>query len=107
MNINNFHNSEDLNIFNKAKNFIEQNKRFAVSTVISTWGSSPRPIGSQMLVSEDNEIVGSVSGGCIEGSVIQTSLDIINGGDDRIRTGVHGFAVRCVTTPPRRPFIRK
>ena len=71
MNINNFHNSEDLNIFNKAKNFIEQNKRFAVSTVISTWGSSPRPIGSQMLVSEDNEIVGSVSGGCIEGSVIQ------------------------------------
>jgi len=84
MNINNFHNSEDLNIFNKAKNFIEQNKRFAVSTVISTWGSSPRPIGSQMLVSEDNEIVGSVSGGCIEGSVIQTSLDIINGSQPRV-----------------------
>ena len=33
------------------------------------------------------------------------SVLIINGGDDRIRTGVHGFAVRCVTTPPRRPFI--
>ena len=84
MNIKNFHNSEDLNIFNKAKSFIEQNKRFAVSTVISTWGSSPRPIGSQMLVSEDNEIVGSVSGGCIEGSVIQTSLDIINGSQPRV-----------------------
>ena len=84
MNINNFHNSEDLNIFNKAKDFIEQNKRFVVSTVISTWGSSPRPIGSQMLVSEDKEIVGSVSGGCIEGSVIQTSLDIINGSQPRV-----------------------
>ena len=35
------------------------------------------------------------------------SLVKFNGGDDRIRTGVHGFAVRCVTTPPRRPFIRK
>ena len=45
----------------------------ALATVVSTWGSSPRPTGSQLLVADDGSFIGSVSGGCIEGAVIQGS----------------------------------
>ncbi len=43
----------------------------AIATVISTWGSSPRPRGSHMLVHADGRLQGSVSGGCIEGVVLE------------------------------------
>ena len=49
----------------------KQNKRFAVARVTKTWGSSPRPVGSTMLISETEEMAGSVSGGCVEASVIK------------------------------------
>lgn len=50
---------------------------FAVATVIRTWGSSPRPVGSQMLIAQNGEIAGSVSGGCVEGFVSQEALDVL------------------------------
>lgn len=56
------------------------NKTFATATVIKTWGSSPRPIGSTMLISEDMEMAGSVSGGCVEGAVVKASVDLIAAG---------------------------
>jgi xanthine/CO dehydrogenase XdhC/CoxF family maturation factor len=49
----------------------------ALATVTQTWGSSPRPIGSQLAVSDDGSFRGSVSGGCIEGAVIQEALAAI------------------------------
>src|SRR5688572_5663091 len=49
----------------------------ALATVIETWGSSPRPVGSQLAVKEDGTFVGSVSGGCIEGAVVHEALDVI------------------------------
>lgn len=58
-------------------NWTTENKPFAVATVIKTWGSSPRPIGSTLLVSEDMEMAGSVSGGCVEGAVIKAALPLI------------------------------
>lgn len=54
-------------------------KGVALATVISTWGSAPRPTGSQIAINEDAEFVGSVSGGCIEGAVIHKGLDVIGG----------------------------
>ena len=45
-----------------------KDKKVVLATVISTWGSSPRPVGSQMVINEDLDILGSVSGGCIESS---------------------------------------
>lgn len=57
-----------------------RNKPFAIATVIKTWGSSPRPIGSALLVSEEMEMAGSVSGGCVEGAVIKASLPMIKSG---------------------------
>jgi xanthine/CO dehydrogenase XdhC/CoxF family maturation factor len=53
--------------------------KIAVATVVSTWGSSPRPVGSQLGVNDQGEMVGSVSGGCIEGAVVREALEIMDG----------------------------
>lgn len=50
-------------------------KGAALATVIETWGSAPRPRGSQLAISEDAELVGSVSGGCVEAAVVAEALD--------------------------------
>ncbi len=55
----------------------------ALATVTATWGSSPRPVGSQLAVRDDNIFRGSVSGGCIEGAVIQEALAAIKDGQTR------------------------
>jgi len=52
-------------------------KQVALARVIQTWGSSPRPVGSAMFISEDMEMVGSVSGGCVEGAVLKEAKSII------------------------------
>ncbi len=59
-------------------------RRVAIATVVDTWGSSPRPIGSQLLVDEHGEFLGSVSGGCIEGAVIGEALRVIESGAPRL-----------------------
>lgn len=54
-----------------------EGKRAALATVVATWGSSPRPLGSQLLVAESGQFWGSVSGGCIEAEVVRRALDVI------------------------------
>ena len=53
-----------------------QKKPMALARVIQTWGSSPRPVGSSMLITADMEMAGSVSGGCVEGAVLKESRSI-------------------------------
>jgi xanthine/CO dehydrogenase XdhC/CoxF family maturation factor len=56
----------------------------AIATVVSTWGSAPRPAGSQLGINEHGKFVGSVSGGCIEASVVHEALDVIRTGKPRL-----------------------
>jgi xanthine/CO dehydrogenase XdhC/CoxF family maturation factor len=56
----------------------------AVATVVTTWGSSPRPVGSKLVVNEASEFLGSVSGGCVEGAVIGEAQNAIQDGKPRL-----------------------
>ncbi len=56
----------------------------ALATVIQTWGSSPRPAGSQLVVNEESEFTGSVSGGCVEAAVLEVALGVIESGAARL-----------------------
>ncbi len=59
------------------QDWVQKDKPFAIATVIKTWGSAPRPVGSSMIISSDMEMAGSVSGGCVEGAVVKASLPLI------------------------------
>jgi xanthine/CO dehydrogenase XdhC/CoxF family maturation factor len=59
-------------------------RKVALATVARTWGSSPRPAGSKLAVNDATEFVGSVSGGCIEGAVIQEALEVMATGVSRV-----------------------
>jgi xanthine/CO dehydrogenase XdhC/CoxF family maturation factor len=71
-------------ILNQALEWQERGKGVALATVVTTWGSSPRPVGSKLAVNEDSEFVGSVSGGCIEGAVVTEALEAIRDGKPRL-----------------------
>lgn len=62
----------------------EEGKGVALATVVTTWGSSPRPVGSQLAVDDSGKFVGSVSGGCIEGAVVDQALAAIKDGETRL-----------------------
>jgi xanthine/CO dehydrogenase XdhC/CoxF family maturation factor len=66
-----------------AAQWLGEGRQVAVATVIRTWGSSPRPVGSQLVIDGDGLFVGSVSGGCIEGAVVQEALEVMAAGDTR------------------------
>lgn len=59
-------------------------KGVALATVVTTWGSAPRPVGSQLAVDDGGKFIGSVSGGCIEGAVVTEALDAIADGKPRM-----------------------
>lgn len=61
-----------------------EGRRVALATVVSTWGSSPRPAGSQMGIDGDGAMIGSVSGGCIEGAVVHEAQKTMADGEPRL-----------------------
>jgi xanthine/CO dehydrogenase XdhC/CoxF family maturation factor len=69
--------SFDKTIFEEANSWIKLNQKVVLATVIQTWGSSPRQIGSRMIVNENGDFSGSVSGGCVESNVISECLKLI------------------------------
>lgn len=62
----------------------EAGRKVAIATVVATWGSSPRPVGSHLAIAEDGTMLGSVSGGCIEGAVVREALEIMAGARPRL-----------------------
>ncbi|MEQ8710288.1 MAG: XdhC family protein [Rhodospirillales bacterium] len=69
-----------------ARNWKSAGQPVAIATVVTTWGSSPRPVGSQLVVNGDGQFVGSVSGGCIEGAVVREAVEVMTQGGTRMLT---------------------
>tara|TARA_B100000678_G_scaffold231353_1_gene199991 strand:- start:251 stop:580 length:330 start_codon:yes stop_codon:yes gene_type:complete len=70
-------NSFDEKILDEAKDWLVAKQNVVLATVIQTWGSSPRPIGSRMIVNDNGDFSGSVSGGCVETAVVRECLGLI------------------------------
>ncbi|MDR7038483.1 xanthine/CO dehydrogenase XdhC/CoxF family maturation factor [Methylobacterium sp. BE186] len=74
----------DTDILAAAETWRRDGRDVAVATVIETWGSAPRPVGSHLVIDGAGNFLGSVSGGCVEGEVITEGLDVIADGRPRI-----------------------
>ena len=76
--------SDASDVLEQAQRWRDQGLGVALATVVETWGSSPRPAGSLLALSEQSAFVGSVSGGCIEGAVVHEGLGVIGDGKPRV-----------------------
>jgi xanthine/CO dehydrogenase XdhC/CoxF family maturation factor len=67
-----------------AGSWLASGRAVAIATVIETWGSAPRPVGSHLVIDADGNFEGSVSGGCVEGDVVAEATDVIASGQPRM-----------------------
>ena len=70
-------NSFDEKILDEAKDWLTAKRNVVLATVIQTWGSSPRPIGSRMIINDKGDFSGSVSGGCVETAVVRECMGLL------------------------------
>ncbi len=75
---------DPLGVLQVALEWCNSGKAVALATVIQTWGSSPRPAGSNLVIASDGSFAGSVSGGCVESEVIRAATDVISSGKQQI-----------------------
>ena len=68
----------------QAATWRDDGRRVALATVVATWGSSPRPVGSQLALDAQGNMVGSVSGGCIEGAVVHEAGSVMESGAPKL-----------------------
>ena len=71
-------------VLEAAARWRREGRGVALATVVETWGSAPRPVGSHLAIDENGLFLGSVSGGCVEGAVITEALDAIADGRPRV-----------------------
>jgi xanthine/CO dehydrogenase XdhC/CoxF family maturation factor len=74
----------DDDVLDTARAWRKEGRHVALATVVSTWGSAPRPTGSQLAVDENDNMTGSVSGGCVEGAVIAEAHEIMQTGKPKV-----------------------
>ena len=70
-------NSFDEKILDEATDWLSTNRNVVLATVVQTWGSSPRPVGSRMIINDKGDFSGSVSGGCVETAVVRECMNLI------------------------------
>ena len=71
-------------VLTEIKEWTAAGDRVAIATVVETWGSSPRPLGSKMAISSSGKMAGSVSNGCIEGAVFEEAQKVLKAGQGRL-----------------------
>src|ERR1700742_2943061 len=76
--------ARDEDILKAAEDWRKAGKGVAIATVVETWGSAPRPVGSNLVIDNDGNFLGSVSGGCVEGAVVTEAMDVIDSGKPRM-----------------------
>ncbi|MDJ1158391.1 XdhC family protein [Chelatococcus sp. SYSU_G07232] len=74
----------DDEILRQAEAWKRGGRNVAIATVVETWGSAPRPVGSHLVIDGEGNFLGSVSGGCVEGAVVTEALDVIESAKPRI-----------------------
>ena len=67
-------------VLKTAEDWSRAGRAVALATVIETWGSAPRPVGSHLVIDAEGNFEGSVSGGCVEGAVVSEAIDVIETG---------------------------
>jgi xanthine/CO dehydrogenase XdhC/CoxF family maturation factor len=82
--------STEDDVLQAAERWAREGRGVALATVIETWGSAPRPVGSHLVIDAEGNFLGSVSGGCVEGAVVSEASDVI--ADGRPRTLSFGVA---------------
>ncbi len=75
---------DDDSVLDQAALWLGEGRRVALATVVHTWGSAPRPVGSHLVVDSQGGFMGSVSGGCIEAAVITAAGEVIEEGKPRL-----------------------
>lgn len=73
----------DEDVLEAAAQWRREGRGVALATVVETWGSAPRPVGSHLAIDEQGGFLGSVSGGCVEGAVVAEAIDVIEDGAPR------------------------
>ena len=76
--------STDQDVLAKAQEWSAAGRGVAVATVVETWGSAPRPVGSHLVIDDEGNFLGSVSGGCVEGEVVTEAIDVISDGKPKM-----------------------
>lgn len=71
-------------ILSDVSKWLESGEQIALATVIQTWGSSPRGVGAKMALTPEGKITGSVSGGCVEGAVYETGIQVLQSGKPQL-----------------------
>ena len=74
----------DTDILKAAEDWRNSGREVALATVVETWGSAPRPVGSNLVIDAEGNFLGSVSGGCVEGAVVAEALDVIESGKPKM-----------------------
>src|SRR5260370_2504697 len=71
-------------VLSELKAWTKGGEEVALATVVETWGSSPRPLGSKMVVTRSGKMAGSVSNGCIEGAVFEEAQKVLKSGEPKV-----------------------
>jgi xanthine/CO dehydrogenase XdhC/CoxF family maturation factor len=74
----------DDDVLKAAEAWTQEGRGVALATVVETWGSAPRPVGASLVIDQEGNFLGSVSGGCVEGAVVAEAFEVIESGQPRI-----------------------